>query len=193
MSPSHSLYFLYGLAFFTLGLAIWLRATGGWRTPVARTFHCLAMFGIVHGIGEWLIMLRVPGQEQAPLAWTIATVAALSYAALMLFAIKLLALVGNRDENEGGRAGQWIPLALLGLWAGAFLFRQLAHTGDAALSPTSPANAEIAARYLLGLPAGSLAAYGFARLASVPRYEQSVRNRAAWGSALFASMARLRR
>ena len=47
-------FFVYGLAFFSMGLAVWLEVG---RTPSfenVRTLRYLAGFGFLHGIHEWI-------------------------------------------------------------------------------------------------------------------------------------------
>ena len=52
------LYLLYGLAFFTLGVAILSRDIRLSELGIARIISLLAVFGIVHGFHEWLELLE---------------------------------------------------------------------------------------------------------------------------------------
>lgn len=52
------LYLLYGLAFFTLGVAILFRDIRFSELGIARILWLLAFFGIVHGFHEWLEFLE---------------------------------------------------------------------------------------------------------------------------------------
>ena len=52
-----TLYLLYGLAFFTLGVAILSRDTRLSELGIARILWLLAVFGIIHGLHEWLELL----------------------------------------------------------------------------------------------------------------------------------------
>lgn len=52
------LYLLYGLAFFTLGVAILSRDTRLSELGIAKIIWLLALFGIVHGFHEWLDLLE---------------------------------------------------------------------------------------------------------------------------------------
>lgn len=52
------LYLLYGLAFFTLGVAILSRDIRFSELGIARILWLLAVFGIIHGFHEWLELLR---------------------------------------------------------------------------------------------------------------------------------------
>ena len=52
------LYLLYGLAFFTLGVAILSRNTRFSELGIAKILWLLAVFGIIHGFHEWLELLE---------------------------------------------------------------------------------------------------------------------------------------
>ncbi|WP_457577102.1 sensor histidine kinase [Desulfomarina sp.] len=52
------LYLLYGLAFFTLGVAILSREIRLSELGIARIIRLLALFGITHGFHEWLEFLE---------------------------------------------------------------------------------------------------------------------------------------
>ncbi len=53
-----ALYLLYGLTFFTLGVAILSRDTRLSELGIARIIWLLAVFGIIHGFHEWLELLE---------------------------------------------------------------------------------------------------------------------------------------
>jgi two-component system, NtrC family, sensor kinase len=53
------LYLLYGLTFFTLGVAILSRDIRLSELGIARIIRLLAMFGIIHGFHEWLQLLEL--------------------------------------------------------------------------------------------------------------------------------------
>jgi len=52
------LYLLYGLAFFTLGVAILSRETRLSELGIAKVLWLLAVFGVIHGFHEWLDLLE---------------------------------------------------------------------------------------------------------------------------------------
>ena len=58
MVENFILYLLYGLAFFTLGVAILSRDIRLSELGIARIIWLLALFGIVHGFHEWLALLE---------------------------------------------------------------------------------------------------------------------------------------
>ncbi len=55
---NYILYLLYGLTFFTLGVAILSRDIRLSELGIARILWLLAMFGIIHGFHEWLELLE---------------------------------------------------------------------------------------------------------------------------------------
>jgi hypothetical protein len=48
-----NIFFIYGLAFFSLGLAIAMQSRRHSRLELARSLKWLAAFGITHGFYEW--------------------------------------------------------------------------------------------------------------------------------------------
>ncbi len=62
------LYLIYGLAFFTLGVAILSRDTRLSELGIAKILWLLAVFGIIHGFHEWLELLEQlnPGINTIP-------------------------------------------------------------------------------------------------------------------------------
>ncbi len=72
--PSIALiFFFYGLAFFSMGLAVTLEAGRGSDERLRYALRPLALFGFLHGTHEWVEMFQIlgilPGQDTAPLAW----------------------------------------------------------------------------------------------------------------------------
>lgn len=63
MTWNFILYLLYGLAFFTLGIAILSRDTRLSELGIARIIWLLAVFGIIHGFHEWLELLEQMNPE----------------------------------------------------------------------------------------------------------------------------------
>src|SRR5690606_41761293 len=54
-------YFLYGLAFFSMGLAVWLESGRTSELRLARAMGPLAAFGFLHGLHEWAEMFELLG------------------------------------------------------------------------------------------------------------------------------------
>ena len=83
-------YFFYGLAFFSMGLAIWL-ASARFRTSelrLAGPLLFLAGFGVVHGLQEWHEMfhlLEMRGGSNIP-GWLLLPASAAGIAAVVFAA-----------------------------------------------------------------------------------------------------------
>ncbi len=161
------IYFLYGLSFFSMGLAVLLEAGRSSEMRFAIALRPLAVFGLMHGIHEWGEMfqkiLRLsasyqlsPNEEVLRLVWL-----AGSFIALIIFGISLL-----RHDLV------WLaPLVLTLLWlAGIPLLRAATSTMGDWL-----AAADVWARYTLGVPAGVFAALGLVRQQRAFREEGMVR------------------
>ena len=58
-------YFFYGLAFFVMGLIIWLESNRSSEFRITRVFVLLAGFGIIHGLHEWFEMFEKLSQTGA--------------------------------------------------------------------------------------------------------------------------------
>ncbi len=160
-------YFLYGLSFFCLGLAIMVevgQTTMGHLTEPGHATELdfgqallpLAGFGFIHGVHEWLEMFLLIHTHLGggPVAdWIfplrIAFLAS-SFLFLIAFGSRLIAGQNKRQRVWG------ILLAALLLWTGGMLL----------ILATHPAGEErntwmdVSTRYLLAIPGAILTAYG---------------------------------
>src|SRR5690242_10040319 len=90
-------YFLYGLAFYSMGLALFVESGRASELGFARSMRLLAGFGVLHGIHEWLDMMalgvQVYHQETLYtwLLWLRLAILVTSFLALLLFGEQLLA------------------------------------------------------------------------------------------------------
>jgi signal transduction histidine kinase len=152
--------FTYGLAYFVLGLAIALQSFHSSRLELARSLPWLAAFGFTHGIHEWgdlFIPVQAEffgGQALFLLHRLHLILLAVSFACLFQFGVALLRPFG------WGRWLHTVPGAALAIWVFVAFF-PLATVYDDFMMWHNAANA--LARYLLGFPAGLLAAYGLHR------------------------------
>ncbi len=105
-------FFVYGLAFFTMGLAIALEARRATELRLARSLKYLAAFGLLHGAVQWIDMwLVVPGGLAAVTVTTLRVVRMGLFAASAL----LLALFGTTLITQLARRYRWLHLIPLGL------------------------------------------------------------------------------
>ncbi|MGB5065360.1 MAG: GGDEF domain-containing protein, partial [Candidatus Competibacter sp.] len=131
------IFFLYGLSFVLLAAVA--AALGGWEKTLP--WRWLAVFGVLHGLNEWLDLLALGLGESSVFQGIRLAMLAVSFLALVEF--------GRRGmTGDGPRFGGWVWLALLGLLG-------LAALGGAS-GETSGLNASC--RYALGLSGGLLAA-----------------------------------
>lgn len=101
-------YFLYGLAFFSMGLAVWLESGRTSELRLARAMGPLAAFGFMHGLHEWAEMFERLGSvvPNAPAiaqseAFTIARLGLLviSFIMLIIFGVRLIHFSGKGRGN----------------------------------------------------------------------------------------------
>lgn len=158
------IYFFYGLAFFSMGLAIWL-ASSRFRTSefrLAGALLFLAGFGIVHGLQEWFDMFRLLDERGSTIIpyWLLLHEVHLihlviSFLLLVFFGIKLL--FANRQTRINGDR-----MALLG--AGAFLLLWMLSVGLTWMVYRPERlvminAADVLARYTLGITGSVIAAW----------------------------------
>ncbi|MBM9603959.1 sensor histidine kinase [Desulfopila inferna] len=78
------LYLLYGLAFFTLGIAILSRDIRLSELGIARIIWLLATFGIIHGFHEWLDLLSQLYPHISPASFSLLRLVVVSFSFLFL-------------------------------------------------------------------------------------------------------------
>jgi signal transduction histidine kinase len=150
------IYFFYGLAFFSMGLAILLEMGHGSDPRLRHALRPLAAFGLIHGGHEWLEMLEnlglFPGAVFDPLAWEAIRVGvlAISFLALSAFGSSLLA--------PSDRARSWhlvVPIVQAAVWGIVVLAVARGLPGLEAWTA-----GDILTRYLLAIPGALLACAG---------------------------------
>lgn len=145
-------FFIYGQAFFILGIAVALRSRQRSQIAFAKHLWLLAAFGIVHGVYEWGIIF-------IPIQQTYLTPDAINFLRLVELLLETLSFFALFQFGVELIAPRWrlAPTALWLIWGGGILalhffvkpeFTQFRNIGDAL------------ARYLLGAPGAALAAWG---------------------------------
>jgi signal transduction histidine kinase len=153
-------FFIYGLAFFSLGLAMFFESA---RSPILaerRVLIPLAIFGFVHGSHEWLEMfLDKSGWFvlQNPLLWGWLRIGILiiSFTSLLVFGFELLypqrAFVGKEKFNWiSGLAIYILLVVVVGILAWHSHHDYLEHL-------------DAAARYFIAVPGAALAGIALSR------------------------------
>jgi len=148
-------YFLYGLAFFSMGLLVILEGNRASDLRLRKALRPLAGFGIVHGIHEWVEMfeqMEVLIGHSDPLIPDFARLAllAVSFISLIAFGTYLLAYTETAQ-----RVITLVPLGLEAIWV----------FGLATFRGNYPSDeiwkvADVWTRYTLAIPGGLLAAIG---------------------------------
>ena len=94
------LYLLYGLAFFTLGVAILSRDIRLSELGIARILWLLAIFGILHGFHEWLELLEQLNPDVVSLAFSRfrLLLVGVSFLFLLYFGIFLIVITHYGDQ-----------------------------------------------------------------------------------------------
>lgn len=149
--------FVYGLAFFVLGLAIALQSRHSSRLDLARSLGWLAAFGFVHAFVEWgTLFIPLQAAYLSPrfissLQDLHLLLLAISFACLFEFGVALLEPLRHRQwlhVTAAGLLATWFFVAFFPLRIGIPDSVMWYNTGNAL------------ARYFIGLPGGMLAAYG---------------------------------
>lgn len=113
--PLFFIYFLYGLSFFTLGLALLLETSRSPALAEARSLRSLAAFGLIHGFHEWLESYILQAQSlgtplPAWLPWLRITLLIVSFGALFCYAYLTLRLTS--PSYQGRRLFHFDRLAI---------------------------------------------------------------------------------
>lgn len=153
-----AVFFLYGLAFFSMGLAVWLESRRASEFRIARAMGPLAGFGIPHGIHEWIEMfLRLGsptgsnGLGSLVMSGLHVVLLALSFLLLMIFGARLI-------YSDGEERAFVFVLAtiLLGVWLSS-VFAVYWLFGPCPADCV--AGIDVLTRYTLGVPGALLAAW----------------------------------
>lgn len=150
-------FFLYGLAFFVLGIALALASRRTSEFRFVQAIRPLAAFGIAHGIHEWLEMFQKIAtltQGYVPVvSHEILRLVILATSFLMLSAFGVMLLSSGRKEHRrvyllvSGLVGLW----LLSVWVIKIVLEP---------SPDETiALADVLARYSMGIPGALIACW----------------------------------
>jgi signal transduction histidine kinase len=149
-------FFFYGLAFFSMGLAILLEVSRASDLDFAQALKLLAGFGLVHGSHEWfemglIIQASLTGEAEAN--WVL-------YLRLLLLGISFLLLVAFGARLIIGPGKPHLKLAMvfavLSLWGLGLI---LIFRGTAPIRAQFVA-ADVYTRYSLAIPGAALTTWG---------------------------------
>ncbi|MBX3059532.1 MAG: GAF domain-containing sensor histidine kinase [Anaerolineae bacterium] len=155
-------YFFYGLAFFCLGLIVWLETGRASTLRLARALGFLAAFGILHGLHEWFEMfqrLGAAGATDIP-SWLLSDELrlghlVLSFICLVIFGVQLIFATRQNHSRErllaymvaGTLTAVWLITVLITQWLYQPAREELLTAVD------------VLARYTLAIPGAVLAAW----------------------------------
>jgi signal transduction histidine kinase len=146
--------FVYGLAFFVMGLAVFLQSRRHSRLRLARDLYWLAAFGVLHGIHEWGIMF-IPIQAAYTPRIFIDLLQSLQVMLLALSFVCLLMFGAVTLERRYPWLRKLVGIITVVWGVGFWLAFYLLPTNESWHFLSN-----VWARYLLGLPGSLLAAYG---------------------------------
>ena len=163
------IYFIYGLMFFVLGLAIALQSRHSSHLDLARSLNWLAAFGFLHAFHEWGdLFIPLQAEYLSP-----GIILYLNYIHLLLLAVSFSCLYGfGLSLLEPLKHRRWLHAGFATLlvgWLGLSLFPFRVWYPD---FNTWYNAVNALTRYLIGLPSGLLAAYALREhtLTRITRY-----------------------
>jgi signal transduction histidine kinase len=142
------IYFIYGLAFFSLGLATFLESGRSPLLAQTRVLRPLSVFGFLHGIHEWLEMLFIfslimGNQETGPLVIARLGLLTISFTYLIAFSVRVF-----RSQTNSGKHDLSVSIGML-------LIYSIALISFGAIPWANPGwitQADLLARYILAVP-----------------------------------------
>ncbi len=151
-----AIFFFYGLAFYSLGLALFVESGRASQLQLARSMRLLAGFGVLHGTHEWIDMFEreVTFHYQEPLPgwllWLRLALLTTSFIALIAFGEHLL-------TNRSMRRDDWrITISVVSVHIGvAFIVYNMRPLPER----DTVRMLDVLARYFLGLPGAVLACW----------------------------------
>lgn len=150
-------FFVYGLAFYSLGLTLWVESGRASEMGFARSMRLMAAFGLIHGFHEWLdmvecgLLLYYCTPLPAALVWFRLALLATSFVALLAFGEHLLARE-LRDRSPSWR----LTIGLTMLFAVSSIVVQVSQQLDE-LSWSYAVG--VLSRYFVGIPGAFLACW----------------------------------
>ncbi|MFO7683477.1 MAG: sensor histidine kinase [Chloroflexota bacterium] len=148
-------FFLYGLVFFVMGLAVALQSRRHSRLELARGLGWLGVFGLAHGLHEWgfiFIPMQAIYLETAVINFLL-----VFQAVLLVLSFSFLFQFGAEMLREKWPRLALIPLIVTVIWGLWFIMPGIAFQQN---FDTWHHQSSVWARYLIGFPASLVAAYG---------------------------------
>lgn len=148
-------FFIYGLAFYSLGLALLVESVRSSELGFARSMRLLAGFGLLHGVHEWIDMYEhgsIP-YYGVPMPlwmdWLQLALLVTSFVALAAFGENLLRRVRGETHNSWIWTGGLLTFYLLSGFIAQLFYRMDESSWVQSL--------DVLGRYILGVPSALLA------------------------------------
>jgi NarL family two-component system sensor histidine kinase YdfH len=162
------IFFIYGLAFYSMGLALLIESGRASELGFARSMRLLAGFGLLHGIHEWIDMTQhilVNYRDTSLpiwLLWLRVAILVTSFLALLAFGEHLLA----REHHKHF----WRLTIAAALWyvISCIIVRLTYHLDEIMWMEAS----DVLARYILGIPSSILACWALWRQRAIFRQQR---------------------
>jgi signal transduction histidine kinase len=154
-------FFLYGLAFYSMGLALLVESGRASELGFARSMRLLAGFGLLHGVHEWIDLAEhaLAFYHAAPLhlwaLWLRVAILAASFLALLSFGEHLL----TRERHPHKPLWRLTVGAAIWYTISCIVVRVTYPLDDLAWMQSC----DVLARYILGIPSGVLACWALWR------------------------------
>jgi len=152
-------FFIYGLAFVAMGIAIWIQPKKKSRFKLANILWLLVGFGLIHGTNEFLDMWVIIKSRSPVLDIVRSFILIVSYLFLFEFGRQFFRICEQKYLEKITKLFGWWLTLIIGLTV--FIF--------GALSADFWKIGSIWARYLFGFPGGLLISFG---LVSYYKYEE---------------------
>lgn len=150
------IYFFYGLAFFSMGLIVFVEGGRSLDPRLRKALRPLAVFGLIHGSHEWLEMFDglgiLPGQDSIQLIWAGLKLALLGFSFLSLSAFGAAML--SPTENIR-RISLLVPLTQAAAWGFGILIMR-----DIYIESRIWSVSDVWTRYIIGIPGALIACWG---------------------------------
>lgn len=144
-------FFIYGLAFVAMGIAIWVQPKKESKFKVANILWLLSGFGLIHGTNEFLDMWAIINGRSPALDIISSFILVTSYIFLFEFGRRIFRICENKYLKKFTKLFGWWSTLIIGLTVFTF----------ALISADFWKIGTIWARYLLGFPGGLLISFGF--------------------------------
>lgn len=144
-------FFVYGLAFVTMGICIFVQPRKESKFKLASILWLLAGFGLLHGTNEFLDMWAIIKGENPALNTARSFFLIISFLFLFEFGRRISRIAGQRALGKVPKLFGWRLTLLIGLAIFIFGF----------MSSDFWKITTICARYFLGFPGGILVCFGF--------------------------------